>query len=483
MVRESKGLDVGRPGVWDRFAGTFLIPCLGFALLRVFVMMLDKGQVYQSDYLPFFVGNLARGCVPLLVVAFIGARPLSARTMLRGFLPCALVAGAMGAVVVGGALDGSPVLLTVGRGAALGALGWIYVCWAEVYRYVKIRDVALSMIASMIVSSLLAFGFALMPGTAVAVCAFAVPCVVAGLFALFERRGYPVQEDRLQFSMREGAAGAGLDGAWFVALALFSVTIGVAHVLSISSPNTYGRVASFGMYTAVSIVFAGLLLVSVLVRNGVLSLRACWAVFMLVVCAALGFSLVYAESLQIALTVFGGIRYVALAYLNIKLVDIAHHSKMPAYAVFAIGWGMMLLFMSFGLSMTLNGIYGGMTVSTPLILLCATLVTGSVFIFGGSTFGDVRIAPSTDQEEGSASGAETMLDIQYRQCVALQAKYGLTQRETEVVFLIAQGYTQAYCADALMVSLNTVRTHMKRVYAKMNIHAKDELLQKLGEAR
>lgn len=482
MVRASKDLDIGRPAAWNHFAGTFLIPCLGFALLRVFVMMLDNGQVYQSDYLPFFVGNLARGCVPLLVVACIGARPLSARTMLWGFLPCAVVAGAAGAAVVGGALDGSQVLLAAGRGMALGALGWMYVCWAEVYRYVKIRDVALSMIASMIVSSLLAFAFALMPRAAVAAGALAVPCAVVGLFALFERRGYPVQEDRLQFSAREGATAAGLDGTWFVALSLFSVAMGVAHVLSISSPNAYEQMVSFGVYTAVSVVFATLLLVSVLVRNGVLSLRACWAVFVLVTCAALGFSLVHAEGVQIALAVFSGVRYVALAYLNIKLVDIAHHSKMPAYAVFAIGWGVLLLFMSFGLSMTLNGIYGGMAVSTPLIVLCATLATGSVFIFGGSTFGDVRIAPSVDQEEGPAPGAEAVLDIQYRRCAALQAAYGLTQRETEVVFLIAQGYTQAYCADALMVSLNTVRTHMKRVYTKMDIHAKDELLQKLGEA-
>ena len=478
MVRGDGGL---KALAWDRFAGTFLIPCLGFALLRVFVMMLDEGQVYQSDYAPFLVGNLARGCVPLLVVALIGARPLAMRTMLRGFLPCALVAGGLGAAVVGGLLNGAPVLLTVGRGAAMGALGWIYVCWAEVYRQVKIRDVALSMIASMVVSSLLAFMFAIMPRPVVAVCTFVVPCAVVGLFAVFERKGYPVAADRLQFSGREGAAGAGMDGTWFVTLALFSLAMGVAHMLSISSPNQYEGLVSYGVYTSVSIVFAVLLLASVLVRGGVFSLRTCWAVFMLAACAVLGFSLVHAEALQIALAVFSGIRYVALAYLNIKLVDIAHHSRMPSYAVFAVGWGAVTLFMSFGMSMTLNGIYGGMAVSAPLVLLLATLATGSVFIFGGSTFGDVRIAPAADQVAAAPAGAEAVLDIQYRQCAALQAKYGLTQRETEVVFLIAQGYTQAYCADALMVSLNTVRTHMKRVYAKMDIHAKDELLQALGE--
>ncbi len=469
------------PGERNRFMGTFLIPCLGFALLRLYIMMLDGEQVYQSEYASFLVGNLARGCVPLLVVAFIGGRPLAARVMLRGFVPCALAAGGLGSAIVGGLLDEAPALLIAARGAAMALLGWMYVCWAEVYRYVKIRDVALSMIASMIVSSLLAFAFAVMPTPVVAVCAFAVPCAVVGLFALFERKDYPVAADRLQFPVREGVPGAGMDGTWFVALALFSLAMGVAHMLSISSPNQYEGLVSFGVYTGVSIVFAALLLASVLVRGGVFSLRTCWAVFMLATCAVLGFSLVRGEALQIALAVFSGIRYVALAYLNIKLVDIAHHSKMPAYAVFAIGWGVMMLFMSFGMSMTLNGIYGGMAVSAPLILLLATLAMGLVFIFGGSTFGDVRIAATAERVTSEPTGAEAVLDLQYRQCAALQAKYGLTQRETEVVFLIAQGYTQAYCADALMVSLNTVRTHMKRVYAKMDIHAKDELLQALGK--
>ena len=126
------------PGERNRFMGTFLIPCLGFALLRLYIMMLDGEQVYQSEYASFLVGNLARGCVPLLVVAFIGGRPLAARVMLRGFVPCALAAGGLGSAIVGGLLDEAPALLIAARGAAMALLGWMYVCWAEVYRYVKI---------------------------------------------------------------------------------------------------------------------------------------------------------------------------------------------------------------------------------------------------------------------------------------------------------------------------------------------------------
>ena len=444
-------------------------------------MLLDNAQVYQSEYASFMAGNLGRGCGPLLVIALIGGRPLAPRTMLWGFLPCALATGVLGALIVGGAFGGDSTALVIGRGVCLAGLGWLYVCWGEVYRSIRIRDVAISMIASMVVSSVLALVCAFLPVFVVALCAFGVPCAVVWLFALFERRGYPIQEDRLHFASCGEGTGVAAYGPWMVALALFSVAMGVVHVLSISSPNAYAGIVSFGVYTGVSIACAAVLLASVVMRGGVFSLPLCWALFMIATCVLLGMSLVFPSVLQISLAVFSGIRYVALAYLNIKLIDIAHHAKMPLYVVFALGWGVVHLFMSLGMSMTLNGVYEGVSVSAPLISLLTALAMGSVCVWGGSTFGDVRIT-ACDGDEDLRSEASNVVDIQYRRCRALQERYGLTQRETEVVFLIAQGYTQAYCADALMVSLNTIRTHMKRVYAKMDIHAKDELLERLGEA-
>lgn len=467
----------------EHLLGTLVIPCLGFALLRAFIMMLDEAQVYTNDYAPFLAGNLGRGCGPLLVIALIGARPLAMRTLLRGFIPCALVSGTLGALIVGGVLTETPAILVIGRGICLACLGWLYVCWGEVYRNIRIRDVAISMIASMVVSSVLAFICALLPTPFVALFAFAIPCIAVWLLMVFDQKGYPVQEDRLQFGPYGDGSAIASYGPWLVALALFSVAMGVAHILSVSNPNDYADMVSFSIYTAVSIVCAVLLLASVVLRGDVFSLPLCWTLFLVATCALLGASLVFPSILQIALAAFSGIRYIALAYLNIKLIDIAHHTKMPLYVALALGWGIVHLFMALGMSVTLNGVYTGLAVSVPLILLLAILAVGSVCVFGGSTFGDVRVRkPVSGSDDAVCTESETMLNAQYRRCLAVREKYGLTERETEVVFLIAQGFTQAYCADALMVSLNTVRTHMKRVYAKMGIHAKDELLEELEKA-
>ena len=63
-----------------------------------------------------------------------------------------------------------------------------------------------------------------------------------------------------------------------------------------------------------------------------------------------------------------------------------------------------------------------------------------------------------------------------KQAQLVRQHYRLSARETEVMELIARGNTVARIADELFVSENTIRTHSKRIYTKLDIHRKQELL-------
>ena len=54
--------------------------------------------------------------------------------------------------------------------------------------------------------------------------------------------------------------------------------------------------------------------------------------------------------------------------------------------------------------------------------------------------------------------------------------YGLSSREAEVMELIVRGNTGPAIAEMLFISENTMRTHSKRIYAKMGVHKKQELV-------
>ena len=56
-------------------------------------------------------------------------------------------------------------------------------------------------------------------------------------------------------------------------------------------------------------------------------------------------------------------------------------------------------------------------------------------------------------------------------------KHGLTKRELEVVDLFFSGKTYQGVADALVVSMNTVRTHMRNIYRKTGYSKMGALLQ------
>ena len=58
---------------------------------------------------------------------------------------------------------------------------------------------------------------------------------------------------------------------------------------------------------------------------------------------------------------------------------------------------------------------------------------------------------------------------------------GLTKRETEILEIIAQGRTLPYVAEKLYISENTVRTHVRHIYAKLAINSREELLAMIDD--
>jgi DNA-binding CsgD family transcriptional regulator len=55
-------------------------------------------------------------------------------------------------------------------------------------------------------------------------------------------------------------------------------------------------------------------------------------------------------------------------------------------------------------------------------------------------------------------------------------RFALTRRETEILALLAQGRSAPYIAEAEFIALNTVKTYIKRLYTKVGVHGREELL-------
>lgn len=60
--------------------------------------------------------------------------------------------------------------------------------------------------------------------------------------------------------------------------------------------------------------------------------------------------------------------------------------------------------------------------------------------------------------------------------IAVARRHGLSNRETEIFLMLAQGRSRPYIRDTLILSKNTVATHIRHIYEKMGIHSQQELI-------
>lgn len=52
----------------------------------------------------------------------------------------------------------------------------------------------------------------------------------------------------------------------------------------------------------------------------------------------------------------------------------------------------------------------------------------------------------------------------------------LTEREEDVLQHLARGYSYAEVAKRMNVSINTIQTHIRGLYAKLEVHSKSEAI-------
>ncbi len=63
-----------------------------------------------------------------------------------------------------------------------------------------------------------------------------------------------------------------------------------------------------------------------------------------------------------------------------------------------------------------------------------------------------------------------------RACETLAHEHGLTPREQELLELLGRGRNNQYIQDELTLTRNTVKTYIKRIYAKLGVHSQQELI-------
>ena len=102
------------------------------------------------------------------------------------------------------------------------------------------------------------------------------------------------------------------------------------------------------------------------------------------------------------------------------------------------------------------------------VLAGAIVLVGYVFLF-------------TERDFDALSQLVTESDSLERAQERIVERYGLSNRESEILAFALRGRTSERIAQELVISKNTVDTHLRRIYAKCGVHSRQELLDLAGQ--
>ncbi len=174
---------------------------------------------------------------------------------------------------------------------------------------------------------------------------------------------------------------------------------------------------------------------------------------------------------------------VLIAYVCFNLLtwaaasDIVSADGLPSLAVYTalrscLTIGAAASVVASKLTVGLGGLTSGGGISLPLGLVVIFAV--AMFFWPSRKDIDSCIVPSEQKIEDSFD------DVFLEACKKVARQYSLSNRESEVLLFLAQGRDVAYISKTLFISINTVKSHRRHIYSKMDVHSQQSIIEKVS---
>lgn len=180
------------------------------------------------------------------------------------------------------------------------------------------------------------------------------------------------------------------------------------------------------------------------------------------------------EAAAVSLLSAGNTLFDMVAWL--VLIAVASRNSRGAVAAFAWGRGVGSLGTTLGAAVGVraNELAGSGAPLFDVLVAAIILLFVGYALFGLHAFSFEEVVDGvTPVEDAVASVPKPTFD---ERCRAVARRYELTPRELEVFQMLARGRDRTYIQEQLVVSRNTVKSHVKHIYAKLGIHSHQDLI-------
>lgn len=366
-----------------------------------------------------------------------------------------------------------PELLLVACIAAVGFyMAWSAVRWSAHYACMDAKDnLVFVLVGVMVISTIKFVGYAAPPVLALLLHAAVLVAMTVAMRSLKPLRftcevtASPAPElytGRTILSLWQTLLSIGL----FFALWSFlnsGITFSVGHITRSADYSGLLVISS----QVIDIAFSAFMLWWMLVRKRSIDWTLFWQIAYFVLALALLTMSLFGTT-QVAQVFLSASAELVFLFLIYFLGRLGRRSVYGPALVVAVGYAIISLLdwavravVSYGRV----GIADGPQVSVFLFLILLTIV---FFLPARS--------PGMQLLTSEFSHARRGVNLDSQRCAHLARVHGLSARELEVLVLLSKGRSTPYIAETLYLSENTVKTYRRRIYQKLDVHDKQELL-------
>lgn len=356
--------------------------------------------------------------------------------------------------------------------------------WSRQYRLIKQTDAWSTVIPASLVAGCGFFALAMvMPVEGGLIVGFLTPAVSAGALYALNRTESSLHAAPLEKRQSLSTALRILSGRFVISIGLYGLALGF---VTESSLVGNGPLSSFN---GVAFAVAGIALCAIMLLERAMS-------------ASTGFHLVHYILLPLisaglvlsSFIAFPGFQHLAVIVIVVGFVFgelyfwaiLAARAKLSGLTfgrVFGLGQAAKVLGLTGGmilsyalLSMPMDIRYDvAMVVQFALVI--AALFTNNpltVSFLEDKLVSTMESSLASQGDEGDLTS--TLQDALMVKCGVITSRFGLSEREEEVLALLVQGSSIKAISEELFISENTTKSHTKHIYKKLSIHSRQELI-------
>lgn len=396
-------------------------------------------------------------------------------------LGVSIVCGIAGALPGGGYSFIASLVEAVCAGVGVAALATL---WIE-FLCSQLKGQVRSAVATMLALSFLWYAGALLADARFSPYVIMSFSLISCAVYLFLRLRFALMDDMPAIDAHE--SDSRLQITWKPSLLTVMGSVAQGFSLFCLQQSTHSSVVVFAL-EGLSLVVVGILLVDSL-KSFVIKEAFVRRLFLPVLAACILTLLFIPEEFRAWPCLFAFV-FSLLPYASAIFATCEHIVRCRLSAVRAFSWARLYAVVGLIAGLCLgwlaleSDVFGDMTLPVWVVIVVMFFIVVSATLSVGSFYpGDEASTSATvhigangeilpDPEQKKESGRGHFLE----KCDAFSAEYGLTNRESEVLVLLAKGRNAAYIQNKLFISQHTVKAHIYAIYKKTGEHSQQGLM-------